>query len=49
MKEDPYTGSGPSIFAMASLDTNQIVVQSASMVVLQQSHFPLMDKHKTFW
>lgn len=49
MKEDSYIGSGPSILAMASLDTDQIVVLSAWVIVLQQSHLPLIVQHKTLW
>lgn len=40
-----YICSGPSILAMASLDTDQIVVKSACVIVLQQSHLPLIKKH----
>lgn len=49
MKEDSYIGGGPSILAMACLDTDQIVVLSAWVVVFQQSHLPLIVQHKTWW
>lgn len=38
-----YIGSGPSVLAMACLDTDQVIVQSACVIVLQQSHLPLME------
>ena len=47
MKEDSYIGSGPRILAMASLDSDQIVVLSTRVVVPQQSHLPLTGQHKT--
>lgn len=40
--DDSYICRCPCILAMASLDTDKIVVQSACMVVLQQSHLSLM-------
>lgn len=49
MKESSYIGSCPSILAMASLDTDQIVVQGAWVIVLQQSYLPLIVQHKTLW
>lgn len=39
--EDSYIGSGPSILAMTSLHTNQVVVLSTRVVVLQQGDFSL--------
>lgn len=41
-----YIGSGPCVLAMAGLDPDQIVVQSACVVVLQQSHLHLLEQHK---
>lgn len=42
MKENSYIGSSPGVLAMACLDTDQIVVQSTCVIVLQQSHLSLM-------
>lgn len=49
MKGDSYVGSSPGILAMTSLDTDQIVVQGARVIVLQQSHLPLIVQCKTLW
>ena len=49
IKKYSYIGSSPSILTMASLDTDQIIVLSAGVVVFQQSHLPLMFQQKTFW
>lgn len=47
MKEDSYIGSCPSILAVASIDTDQVVVVSTWVVVFQQRHLSLIVHHKT--
>lgn len=42
--KESYIGSSAGVLAMASLDTDQIIVQSACVIVLQQSHLPLIEE-----
>lgn len=49
MKVYSYICSSPRILAMASMDTDQIVVPSTRVIVFQQSHLPLIVQHKTLW
>lgn len=41
IREGSYISSSPRILTMASLDMDQVVVQSAWVIVLQQSYLPL--------
>lgn len=45
---DDYIGRRPCVLAVAGLDTDEIVVQGAGTIVLQESHLSLMVRQETF-